>query len=113
MHPQAAKQARAVVHALVSAVLVAGWIPALASGRCTWLAAHAGVCALTVVHWRTNGGRCFLSQYDYGDRPNAYTRDWLQAVLGHDVGERVGCVVSHALVMVPMLVSMTALAVRC
>lgn len=94
----AGKAAREMVHRVFSLYLVLGWL----ASDCRLLAVHALTCVVTVLHWWTNGGRCFLSEYDY-DHGGGYTNSWFRAA-GIDLGTNrwVHHAMAHVVVLVPL-----------
>lgn len=104
-----ARAARQALHSVFSLYIVLGWLVP----DCRLRAVHFGVCVLTVLHWWTNNGRCFLSQYDY-EHSGGYTASWLRAV-GLDTGDNraLQSALAYVVVLLPAWLSYVRLRRGC
>ena len=67
------KNLRKIIHYLITIYIIIGWVP----NNKKLLLIHMIFIFGVLIHWITNNNRCFLSEYDYGDDPNAYTKNLL------------------------------------
>lgn len=67
---------RHYIHYIISIYLVFG---GLFTNNVIYLKIHFYVTLLTIIHWITNKGQCFLTETDYdsNDEPNGYTKHLL------------------------------------
>jgi hypothetical protein len=104
---------RHYLHYVISLYIVFGGVVAkYVFGSDKFVYIHIYVLAGILLHWLTNNGKCFLSQYDYSDndkeckdcKDTSYTRHLMESVgLG---GLNIsGKLMSRLATMIPMLYS--------
>lgn len=67
------KNLRKIIHYLITLYIIIGWTP----DNKKMLIIHIIFICGVLIHWITNNNRCFLSEYEYGDDPQAYTKNLL------------------------------------
>lgn len=95
---------RHYIHYIISIYLVFGGV--LTNDK-TLLYIHFYVTFLTVIHWFTNNGQCFLSEMDYDvkEEPNGYTKHLLEK-MGIPYTKGFLIFMGYASVLVPCLYSL-------
>ena len=66
---------------------------------------HATVCILTILHWHTNEGKCFLSEYDYQGE-SEYTKQILSFVGIYPQSNLELEFYAHSFFIIPLFISL-------
>ena len=94
------KNLRKIIHYLITIFILFGW----AHDNKKLLLIHMIFICGVLIHWITNNNRCFLSEYDYGDDPNAYTKNLLNKV-GIKLNNKIIQFIPYLSLFIPFIIS--------
>lgn len=96
---------RHYLHYLISLYLVFGGV---FTSDLYFVKIHFYVTFLTLIHWLTNNGQCFLSQMDYNENeePNGYTVHMLNKIGITNPSKTVKQMCGYGSVLIPCLYSL-------
>ncbi len=95
------KNLRKIIHYLITIFILFGW----AHNNKKLLLIHMIFIGAVLFHWITNNNRCFLSDYDYEDDPNGYTKDLLNKFGIKLNNDKIILYICYLLLFIPFIIS--------
>ena len=99
------KNLRKIIHYLITMFILFGWV----HDNKKLLFIHMIFICGVLIHWITNNNRCFLSEYDHGDDPNAYTKDLLNKLGIKLNNDKIIQFIPYLSLLIPFIISVIKL----
>lgn len=98
------KDIRHYIHYIITIYLLFG---GMLTNNLYYVQIHFYVTFLTVLHWLTNNGQCFISQMDYDEtqEPNGYTKHILEK-LGLKTDKQTVKIIAYGSILIPCFYSL-------